>query len=111
MPRLVIKQGPGIGRDFNLGPMACIVGRDPAVDFRLEDRLSSRRHFRVRLQGGTYVVEDLGSTNGTRLNGRRVEQSGLCDGDRISVGETEILFIQKDLLQRGPASQGRRRGR
>lgn len=98
MPRLLIRKGEGVGRDHILGAGECVVGRDPGAHFVLDDSLTSRRHFRVVAEGGLYFVEDLGSTNGTRLNGRRVARERLGDGDRILVGGTELEFVQKDLF-------------
>ena len=109
MPRLVIQQGDGVGRDHTLGAGACVVGRDPGADFVIEDAAASRRHFQVVSQGGRYRLEDLESTNGTRLNGRRTKGGPLSDGDRIQVGSTEITFVQKDLF--APAAPVRRRRR
>jgi pSer/pThr/pTyr-binding forkhead associated (FHA) protein len=107
MPRLVIKQGPGVGRDHALGGGPCVVGRDPAVEFVLDDKLASRRHFRIVPDGGAWFMEDLGSTNGTLLNGQRVERHRLSDGDRIRAGGTELAFVQKDLWA-GPVSKAER---
>lgn len=101
MPRLVIKQGEGVGRDKVLSGGACIVGRDAATDFPLGDNLSSRQHFKVFQEQGAYWVEDLGSTNGTIVNGRRVARAQLMDGDLIVAGTTHLLFVQKDLLSGG----------
>jgi pSer/pThr/pTyr-binding forkhead associated (FHA) protein len=98
MPRLVIRQGEGTGRDHVLGAGECVVGREPGVHFLLDDTLCSRRHFRVVQDGGLYFVEDLGSTNGTLLNGRRAKRERLGDGDRIRAGGTELEFVQKDLF-------------
>ncbi len=98
MPRLVIRKGNGIGRDQVLGAAPCTVGRDPGADFTLDDTLVSRRHFRVLQESGVYWVEDLGSTNGTLINGRRSQRVQLVDGDLILVGGTEVAFVQKDLL-------------
>lgn len=75
-----------------------MVGRHPTADFVLDDHLVSRRHFRLVQRGGAWEVEDLGSTNGTHLNGQRVRRAPLRDGDRIRAGETELVFVQKDLL-------------
>jgi hypothetical protein len=97
MPRLLIRKGPGAGRDHALGG-ECVVGRHPTVTFPLEDTLTSRRHFRVFQDGGMWMIEDLGSTNGTRVNGQRVSRQPLVDGDAIGLGQTEIVFVQKDLL-------------
>jgi pSer/pThr/pTyr-binding forkhead associated (FHA) protein len=98
MPRLVIRQGEGTGRDHALGAGECVVGREPGVHFLLDDTLCSRRHFRVVQEGGLYFVEDLGSTNGTLLNGRKAKRERLSDGDRIRAGGTEMEFVQKDLF-------------
>ena len=98
MPRLVIRNGNGVGRDQVLGGARCTVGRDPGADFTLDDTLVSRRHFRVLQEGGVYWVEDLGSTNGTLINGRRSQRVQLVDGDVIEVGGTQVAFVQKDLL-------------
>lgn len=113
MPRLVIKKGDGVGRDHVLSGHPCVVGRDPAADFTLEDTVVSRRHFRVWAEGGTYWLEDLGSTNGTIVNDRRLKKSPLGDGDVIRVGTTQIAFVQKGLFGStgAPAPLARRRRR
>ncbi len=98
MPRLVIKKGPGVGRDHALGASECVVGRDPAATFTIDDSLASRRHFRVVAEGGIWYVEDLGSTNGTLVNGSRAQRSRLSDGDTIRAGKTRLTFVQKDLF-------------
>jgi len=97
MPRLVITKGPGIGRDHAVAT-ECVVGRATDADFVLEDPGASRRHLRVSRAGDSYVVEDLGSRNGTHVNGARVQRHTLVDGDQIRVGGTEIVFRQKDML-------------
>jgi pSer/pThr/pTyr-binding forkhead associated (FHA) protein len=102
MPRLVIMKGPGIGRDHAVAT-ECVVGRATDVDFVIEDPGASRRHLRVSRAGDGYVVEDLGSRNGTLVNGARVQRQSLTDGDQIRVGGTEIVFRQKDLLEGGNA--------
>jgi pSer/pThr/pTyr-binding forkhead associated (FHA) protein len=98
MPRLVIRKGEGVGRDHPLAE-ACEVGRNPVCQFVLADLLVSRRHYRVFPEGGAWWVEDLGSRNGTLVNGQRaMEKRRLADGDRIAAGGTEVEFVQKDLL-------------
>lgn len=102
MPRLVIRKGEGAGKDHALsGP--CIVGRHASANFVLGDTLVSRNHFRVLPEGGLWFVEDMGSTNGTIVNGRRATKLQLADGDVIVVGGTELQFVQKDLFASAPA--------
>ena len=102
MPRIVIAKGPGAGRDHAIGT-ECVVGRAADVDLVLEDTSASRRHFRVSREGDGYVLEDLGSRNGTLVNGSKVQRMALRDGDMIRVGTTEMLFRQKDGVESHPA--------
>jgi pSer/pThr/pTyr-binding forkhead associated (FHA) protein len=102
MPRLVIRRGEGTGKDHALAG-ACVVGRHASAQFVLEDPLVSRNHFRVLLEDGAWMLYDLGSRNGTVVNGARVTSRPLADGDRIVVGATELEFVQKDMLAAPPA--------
>ncbi|HET6316249.1 MAG TPA: M48 family metalloprotease [Chloroflexota bacterium] len=69
-----------------------VVGRSSTADLRLHDRAASRRHFELRWIDGGYVLTDLGSSNGTFVNGQRVQSATLHDGDVIRVGTTELEF-------------------
>jgi hypothetical protein len=82
------------GRTIPIAAGRIVVGRSRECDVRLDDGNVSRRHFElVREEPSTWVVVDLGSTNGTEVNGRRVQRrTSLDDGDRITVGSTELLF-------------------
>ena len=97
MPRLVIRKGVAPGRDHALGG-ECTVGRHQSATFVLDDQLVSRQHFRVVSQGGVWILEDLGSTNGTLVNGQRTTRQPLIDGDVIQAGSTQLVFVQKDIL-------------
>src|SRR5262245_52913051 len=98
MPRLVITKGNGSGRDHAVGT-ECVVGRAPGADFIVDDNLVSRRHARIYREGDGYVVEDLGSRNGTVVNGKRVARARIVDGDTITVGQTDLAFRPKSLEQ------------
>jgi pSer/pThr/pTyr-binding forkhead associated (FHA) protein len=55
----------------------------------------SRRHAELREEGGSWWLVDLDSTNGTELNGKRVQRAKLADGDRIRLGELELVFARE----------------
>jgi hypothetical protein len=93
-PRLVadsVGEGePGSAHDVGEG---LVIGRAKGVSIRLSDPLVSGRHARVAPDGDDVSVEDLGSTNGTFLNGAQLSaQAVLSNGDRIRVGESEFVF-------------------
>jgi len=87
---LVIGEGEG-RRTVRLGAVATI-GRLPECEVSLADPGASRRHAQIREQSGVYTLTDLGSTNGTRLNGQTVQSRELADGDRITIGTTALEF-------------------
>jgi two-component system cell cycle response regulator len=69
-----------------------VLGRGEDLPHRIDDRGMSRRHARITKLGQHYVLEDLGSTNGTRVNGERITQPRqIHDGDRIQLGESTML--------------------
>lgn len=70
------------------------LGRSSDCDLRLPDADTSRRHARIAFEGGRFVVRDLASTNGTLVNGKRIEQHALVPGDRIQVGANTVTFCQ-----------------
>jgi FHA domain-containing protein len=69
-----------------------VLGRSHDCDVQLADPNVSRRHAEVRQEEASYWIVDLGSTNGMEVNGRRLRQSKLEDGDRITLGSTEVVF-------------------
>ena len=91
---LVVRQGARAGTVFPLTTDSVVLGREEGVDISLRDPEVSRQHARVSWQAGTYVLEDLGSTNGTFLNGMQITgQRPLRPGDSIGLGQT-ILVLQ-----------------
>jgi hypothetical protein len=73
-----------------------IVGRSGEVDLVLAEDLVSRRHARVAVDGGSVILQDLGSTNGTFLNGQRVKKARLAEGDRILIGGSLLKLVAVD---------------
>jgi hypothetical protein len=81
------------GKRLVVGPAGATMGRSRQCDVMVDDANVSRTHAEVRPRGGSWVLTDLGSTNGSRLNGRRVEGSEvLKPGDEIELGTTLLTF-------------------
>jgi hypothetical protein len=94
--RLVVRRGPQVDRAFPLLKETITLGRDAANDIVIADPEVSRHHARlVRQPDGSVVLEDLGSTNGTYINGQRLlGPRPLRHGDQVGLGETIVLLYQ-----------------
>ena len=82
----------GTARAVPLLKEALTIGRLPDCDVTLKDKGASRRHAQIRTVDGVSTLTDLGSTNGTRLNGQTVQSRQLEDGDRITIGATVLEY-------------------
>jgi EmrB/QacA subfamily drug resistance transporter len=92
-PELRVVEGPETGRTISLSASG-IVGRDPSTEFAISDEEMSRRHARVVVTDGDVTVEDLGSLNGTFVNGKRLsDPHQLKPGDRIKLGNTVMELV------------------
>lgn len=80
------------GQRFKVFEADTIIGRDPDCDIRLEDPAVSRIHAAVTRQYGKFILEDLGSKSGTRINHIKINRGPLKDGDSILIGETDLVF-------------------
>lgn len=80
------------GDRFSLTESVITIGRHPDSNLVLADPNVSRNHAEIRPQGERFAVVDLGSTNGTRVNGVRVDTQVLQDGDEVSFGNTRMRF-------------------
>ncbi|MCB0208729.1 MAG: FHA domain-containing protein [Anaerolineae bacterium] len=90
---LVIRQGPQAGMSFPLTGNQAVMGREEGLEIVLQDPESSRRHARVYWQAGHYIIEDMGSTNGTFVNGIQITgPQFLNPGDSIGIGQTALVF-------------------
>ncbi|HET8632169.1 MAG TPA: FHA domain-containing protein, partial [Thermomicrobiales bacterium] len=93
-PRLIVENGPNTGREYPLDRASLTVGRHEAGDIVLEDTQASRQHARFTVRDGQVTVTDLGSANGTRVNGQPVAGSRLLSaGDEIQIGTTLLRFV------------------
>lgn len=98
-PSTGILQGSGgsaqlVGADGRRHPLggSTLVGRLPECDITLDDAAVSRRHARIVHDGADYQVEDLGSTNGVRVNGQPVTRTALRSGDQVDFGGVRFTF-------------------
>lgn len=93
--QLIMRSGPTPGAAFTLEGDQITIGRDSANGITINDAEISRRHARLTFQGGKYVLEDLGSTNGTFVNGQRLAGPRvLKPGEVVSFGEQIILVFE-----------------
>jgi FHA domain-containing protein len=80
------------GRNHEITRPSVVIGRSREADIRVADVNVSRRHAELRQEGAGYWIVDLGSTNGLELNGKRTDRARVRDGDRITIGSTELVF-------------------
>jgi hypothetical protein len=88
----VVVHEDGDERTVALTSDTVTIGRLADCDVVLKDKGASRKHAQLKLRDGTWTITDLGSTNGTRLNGQTVQARELADGDKITIGTTVIEF-------------------
>ncbi len=91
---LVIRNGGFEGMRYEIVAEETLIGRNPTTDITLLDEGISREHALILFDpdSGSYTLEDLQSTNGTRVNGKKVRSQPLQDGDELQVGSTLFQF-------------------
>jgi len=93
--QLIMRQGPTPGATFTLEGDQINIGRESSNEIAINDAEISRRHARMTFQGGKYVLEDLGSTNGTFVNGQRLAGPRVLKaGEVVSFGEQIVLVFE-----------------
>jgi len=80
------------GRTHEVEGRRVLIGRSKECDVQLADPNASRRHAELRREGDAFWLVDLGSTNGLDVNGKRTQRAKLSDGDRVTIGTTELVF-------------------
>jgi diguanylate cyclase (GGDEF)-like protein len=99
-PVLLFLTGARVGASVMLGGRPLVIGRDSTCDIVAPDETVSRRQARLlREDSGAIVIEDLGSRNGTVVNGERVARRTLADGDRIMLGRTVLKFVLQGQIE------------
>jgi DNA-binding NtrC family response regulator/pSer/pThr/pTyr-binding forkhead associated (FHA) protein len=94
--KLLLRSGSGAGEEIAIPAKGLVIGRDESCDICIADRSASREHCRIELRGAQAFVKDLGSKNGTQLNGLPVEDSALAPGDVVQVGGTAFQALPAD---------------
>jgi pSer/pThr/pTyr-binding forkhead associated (FHA) protein len=91
---LLVKRGPNAGSTFLLDQDATTVGRSTDGDVFLDDVTVSRKHaIFERRTGGAWFVRDVGSLNGTYVNGEQVDETKLASGDEVQIGRFKLTFF------------------
>ncbi len=103
--KLVVIKAEGLEEEISLEQEELVLGRDEEVDVVVDDKRVSRRHCKILLKDGDFLIEDLGSSNGTFVNGQKVTQRRLEHGDRIQIGSAIFEFQKQELTR--PVPRGR----
>jgi pSer/pThr/pTyr-binding forkhead associated (FHA) protein len=88
---LVVVRGPNVGARFLLDRDLVTVGRHPTSDIFLDDITVSRRHVEFRREADRFWIQDVGSLNGTYVNGVRAEREVLSTGDALQIGKFKLV--------------------
>jgi uncharacterized protein involved in exopolysaccharide biosynthesis len=105
---LLVVSGPTAGKVFNLLGPETIIGRSPSAGVRIQEGAVSIQHAKVLRAEGRHVLVDLGSTNGTFLNGRRLEAHQpvpIAPGDSIQIAETVLAYVSVGAEGHDPTRQ------
>ena len=90
---IVVLAGPRRGSELPLHRPRVVIGRSIDADLVFQHETVSREHATISFRGGSFVVEDLGSSNGTLVNGDQVAVRALVHGDRIKLGHVEFQVL------------------
>ncbi len=102
--RLIVRRGPQPNQIYELNRDVITIGRDITNDITINDPEVSRHHARISRQGDHYIIEDVGSTNGTFINGQRLSGSRMLSaGETIGLGETVTLAYESSSMPNMPA--------
>jgi len=90
---LVVRRGPNAGSTFALDTASTSIGRHPDSDLFLDDVTVSRRHAVIRRADDGYEISDVGSLNGTYVDGERIDTVPLEDMDEVQIGRFVLVFL------------------
>ena len=103
--QIIIEKGNGKGTLFRLHDGINTLGRDAGNRIRLSDSQISRNHCKIRKIGESLFLTDLGTRNGTSVNGKPVAETALVIGDRIAIGSTVLRIVDESHERQGLAAQ------
>lgn len=95
----------GGNRPFELGDEPVTIGRGKNCDIRLEDGVVSKLHARIERDANGWRIQDLNSSNGTRIDGEKIQAARLAPGKSVRVGRTELLLDQTEIEEDAPEDQ------
>src|SRR5262245_28985887 len=95
MAKLIVNPTSSSRREISLGRTLLSIGRDPSNDLVLPDAMVSRRHAVIEYRGSQYYLRDCNSSNGSVINGDRVSEKSLRDGDVVAIGSARLLFREE----------------
>ena len=94
MAKLVVRKGASVGTEFHLHEEKMTLGRDLSAELRISDDEISRHHAQVVREGSDWILKDLGSRNGTNVNGTKIKGNyALKTSDVVQIGKTELEFL------------------
>jgi pSer/pThr/pTyr-binding forkhead associated (FHA) protein len=100
MPKLVVNPGTSLAREFELKPGVYRVGRAAGNEIRIADPSMSGSHAEILIQGGAIMIKDLGSTNGTFINGSPVKYGELRPGKLLRLGWVDMIVVGEPAAKR-----------
>lgn len=92
MAKLIVNPTSSSRRELSLSRSIVSIGRDPSNDVVLPDAMVSRRHAVIEWRGSQYYLRDCNSSNGSLVNGDKVSERNLRDGDLVAIGTARLLF-------------------
>jgi MoxR-like ATPase len=98
MATITFTEGPIAGRTFALPDQPVLLGRDDSLDLFLDDGAVSGRHVEIRPENGQWIIRDLGSSNGTQVNGANIDSHRLLDTDIVTIGDSTITFRKDEFV-------------
>src|SRR6185295_13075341 len=95
MAKIIVNPTSSSRREVPLPRSLLSIGRDPSNDLVLPDAMVSRRHAVIEFRSSQYFLRDCNSSNGSLVNGDRVSERGLRDGDLVAIGTARLLFREE----------------